>query len=1033
MMKRIYGFLSLLLLFYAFCSPAAMAEETVPAEEGTVENAADRFTDLKDLPAEVKDKFDVLIKSGIFNGISADRFGLDLKMNRAQMAKVAALAFELPVDLQLKASSFSDVLPDHANGYALPYIEALKVAKLTKGYDAEGTRYNPAGEVGRQELAAFLIRGLGLEDAALQAQPIDDQTVDQWARPYVALALENKLLTNKDGGAAFEGSAPVTRYELALAAYEARNLFLAGKETGKVSILEAQAAGVKKVSVKLNKVVDTEKAKLGVTKDGSDLPCDTEWAEDKKSATITLDDKLVQGKYQVKLSGLDEGTVDKAEAEFTAEDERLETLEFAGSSDILPQSKVTIEFKAANQFGEQSDWTAGNFRIETGSASIKAIPLAGKQAFQLNLSREPKGTPVSVLLFLNPVTADTKQVSKLFTVGDPQVVSKIEPGDLKFFGSDNTLKPGGRAYLLFSVFDQYGFRISDPDLIKGDRGITSTFSEPGVFIENPSMGKLFDYDNDGYPDLTLEVSPDVKLGKEVNLMMFSKIYGQTASVTLKVAGASMPASVEIDFSDTLTVGDEDAYIPIVVKDEGGNALSPSQIVDAETAGLIQVVGSDQLVLEADPPTRTDYSVNPNVSRKTAIQATGPDRGKIRIARVTGAGQAAVSVILTYIGKNAQLNINVEQAKERVPSSIKLDGDNSIMLLPGTEKQMKFKVLDQYGDQFNSALPEYKVDYKLERTGGEAGAVTTKGAAVLSDVNSTVRSEINNSSGKGVTFVADPKKTGTYRLSASLVRVDASGANLGIQSSASANAEVFGGTQTLTYEMDLDDTLFAAGKYYYEHREIPTVIDATYLLQNRDMFAREIEISAKDQLGREVALPSGIIRQIGASDPDLIGDDDASRIIGLNAGKATVTVIFDTPTGAQMLSKEVEVKYERPTIQELKVDKSANVVDSSLLNGLLPWDGNLMKKVTVTDQFGDSFANDKIIQYNDLFGISFLIGDIHYRTNTSADIKDKIYIDSSNRIVYMPGSGNAGDNNIIDFTLTAVAPSGKTYSTFVSVQ
>ncbi|WP_224723705.1 S-layer homology domain-containing protein [Paenibacillus vietnamensis] len=1047
-MKRIYGFLSFLLLFYTFCSPAVMAEEAVPAAEEAApaaeeaapaaeepaEHPADRFIDLKELSDEIKAKFDVLIGSGIFNGISADRFGPDLNMNRAQMAKVAALAFELQVDQELTASSFSDVLPDGANGYALPYIEALKTAGMTKGSDAEGTRYNPSGQVGRQELAALLVRGLGLEEAALQAEPVDDQTVSEWARSYIALALENKLLLNKDGGPTFEGAAPATRYELALAVFEARNMFLANKEPDKASILEVQPTGAKKVSVKLNKEVDIEKAKLGVTKDGSELSGETEWAEDKMSAAITLDEKLIQGTYQVKLSGLDEGTVDKAEAEFTAEDERLATLEFASPLDILPQSKVIIPFKAANQYGEESDWTASDFRIETGAADMKAVPIVGKQAFQLDLSRQPKGAPVSVILILNPVTADTKPVTKMFTVGDPQAASKVELGELKLFGEDKTLKPGGRGYLLFSVIDQYGFRISDTDILNGDRGIVTAFSEQGVFSDSPAMGKLFDYDNDGYPDLSLEVLPDVKLGKEVNLMMFSRIYGQPSSAKLKITAVRIPASVEFDFSDTLTVGDEDAYIPIIVKDEEGNALTPSQIVDAETAGLIQVVNSSQLVLEADPSYRTDYSVIPNVSRKAAIQATGSDRGKIRIARVTGSGQAVVTVLLPLIGKNAQLNVNIQDVKDRLPVSVKLDGDNSILLLSGTEQQLKFKILDQHGNQFNTALPDYKVEYKLVKTAGEPGAVTTKGAAVLNDTSPVSRSEINNSSGKGVTVVADPDKTGSYRLSASLIRVDLSGAVISVLSSASAIAEVFTERQSLTYEMDLDDTLFAAGKYYYDKKVITSADDAVYLLNNKDVFAREIEISAKDYQGRDVALPDGIIRRIVTSDPDLIGDDDASRIIGLNAGKASVTVIFDTPTGARMLSKEVEVKYERPAVQGMKVDKSANAIDSSVLNGLLPWDANLMKKLTVTDQFGNSFANDKITQYHELFGVTFMIGDIHYRPNTSPAVKDKIYIDNNtNRIVYMPGSGDAGNNNIIDFTLTAVAPNGKTISTFISVQ
>ncbi|MBW7461526.1 S-layer homology domain-containing protein, partial [Paenibacillus sepulcri] len=184
-------------------------------------------------------------------------------------------------------------------------------------------------------------------------------------------------------------------------------------------------------------------------------------------------------------------------------------------------------------------------------------------------------------------------------------------GDLKFFGADTALKPGGRAYLLFAAYDQYGFRVTDPELLGGERGIDTVFSEPGIFNDKPSLDKFFDYDDDGYVDLSLEVSPDVKVDKQVNLMLLSRIYGEPASVTLKVVLSKIPASVEFDYSDTLTIGDEDEYIPIIVKDAEGKELSPEDIVNAETTGRLQVTGSNQLVLESDPPTRTDYSVTPN--------------------------------------------------------------------------------------------------------------------------------------------------------------------------------------------------------------------------------------------------------------------------------------------------------------------------------------------------------------------------------------------------------------------------------------
>ncbi|MGF7031742.1 hypothetical protein J2T17_002656 [Paenibacillus mucilaginosus] len=227
MKKTLMTFLSLALIWMTLLpfavSAAAPGEVRIAAAK-----TADDFKDLVGLPKDQKDKFNALLSEGVFNGLSEDTFGLDVQMNRAQFAKVASIIFKLPVDGTLTASSFKDVSADDpANAYALPYIEALKKAGLTNGYDAEGVLYNPAGPVSRQELSAFLIRGLGLEEAASSATSVADATVADWAKPYVALALEKKLMTAEGGS--FDGTSPATRRMLALASYEAKNLLAGGK------------------------------------------------------------------------------------------------------------------------------------------------------------------------------------------------------------------------------------------------------------------------------------------------------------------------------------------------------------------------------------------------------------------------------------------------------------------------------------------------------------------------------------------------------------------------------------------------------------------------------------------------------------------------------------------------------------------------------------------------------------------------------------------------------------------------------------
>ncbi|SFE80411.1 S-layer homology domain-containing protein [Paenibacillus catalpae] len=211
MKKKIAGIaLAILLCSYASLSFAS------------TKTSAD-FTDLKDLDAATKAKFDAMISAGIFDGVSDTSFGLKEEMNRAQFAKVASLVMALKTDDSLKTSSFKDVKADDAaNGYALPYIEALKAAGVTEGYGA-GV-YDPAGKVTKEQLATFLVRVLG-KDADAKAKDGTDTTVSDWAQGYVALALELKLLNNGDDGK-FGGKTNATRDLLLTGSYETKQQYV---------------------------------------------------------------------------------------------------------------------------------------------------------------------------------------------------------------------------------------------------------------------------------------------------------------------------------------------------------------------------------------------------------------------------------------------------------------------------------------------------------------------------------------------------------------------------------------------------------------------------------------------------------------------------------------------------------------------------------------------------------------------------------------------------------------------------------------
>ncbi|WP_248758946.1 S-layer homology domain-containing protein, partial [Paenibacillus sp. ATY16] len=212
MMKKKIAGIALVILLCSYASLSFANSKT----------SAD-FTDLKDLDAATKAKFDAMISAGIFDGVSDTTFGLKEEMNRAQFAKVASLIMGLKTDESLKTSSFKDVKADDAaNGYALPYIEALKSAGVTEGYGA-GV-YDPAGKVTKEQLATFLVRVLGKNDDA-KTKTGSDTTVSDWAQGYVALALELKVLSNGADGK-FGGQANATRDLLLTGAYEAKQQYV---------------------------------------------------------------------------------------------------------------------------------------------------------------------------------------------------------------------------------------------------------------------------------------------------------------------------------------------------------------------------------------------------------------------------------------------------------------------------------------------------------------------------------------------------------------------------------------------------------------------------------------------------------------------------------------------------------------------------------------------------------------------------------------------------------------------------------------
>ncbi|WP_426445608.1 S-layer homology domain-containing protein [Paenibacillus sp. S-38] len=1048
------------------------------AEKAAEDDSPSPFKDLDGLPVEEKKHIEALVAHGIFDGISEEAFGPDEKVNRAQFAKIAALVFKLKVDTTLRQSSFLDVLAeDPVHSYALPYIEALKEAGLTTGTGVDGKRYNPSGEVTRQELAAFLIRGLDLEKEAQEAAALKDDTVSDWAAGYAALAVEKKLIPLLEDGT-FGGTEAATRKTLALAAYEiaqpaegkdGEEAEEEGEQPDKVSIVEVKAIKSNVVSVKLDRTVDTTAElkiiRKGLKEDDDDdddseeaeeikpLPAFVQWTDEKLTeATMELDEKLEKGAYIVELTGLPEEQMNVKVFEFEAEEERIEKIEITAPSDTLPQSKAIVPYKAINQYKEETSLKASNVNILVGAKNSAPIMVPGSRYLVVDLTDEQPGSQVFVSL-LDHKNAQSAQ--KTFTVGDKPRVTKLEAGELKFNDGQSIFKTGFRAFLDFQAWDQYGNRVVDPGVLNSGTGIV-VFMNPGDVINyDKSVNNFQDINNDGYPELQLVAYPKLKTDKEVTVHLFGPGGGQEVTKTLKVAAPKTPASVEFYAWDkTLADGDVSKHVELRVKDASGYTLTVDEIVYAELEGQLRISSTGPLVLESNEPVRTDSSGRTVGSLKIDTKSGDGDEGKIRIKEIKGRGPASVIVHLVELNKFETLKLDVRE--KRVPNALMnstepKDEDTEekkpkplhYSLFFNTSGGPTLKVVDQYGDEIKPEQSNFKVELRLERTSGEPGAVKEAklNNTVLSDVYATHLSEIKNFTSRQVKYYASLTKEGSYQLTASLVEVeDGSQKIIRTLSSMTSTVEVVNPkTAYIDYVLDMEDSLFAAGRSLYDRNMISSVTDATYILNYYKAFGTEMEVRAKNALGTEY---SGRIPVLGITSnaTKVIGHNNSNRIIGLDSGKAKITVFFEAYDGEiKSVSKEVVVNADDLYVKESKLNDSDVVKKNGAtvdLNGRTIWDSELVgpkrENFQIRDQYGQEIDLDIPI-YNSLLDVRAFIGNVKYiepYTDPSNAKRDKISLDANFKVTYIRNGDDKTKNNVKEFTLYLASAHGLKKKRFI---
>ncbi len=996
MKKSLSAILSLAMAFSMFSSVAFGAEDAA-----TKKSSAD-FDDLKDLTAEQKVIFDELIGAGVFDGVGEKEFGLKDKMNRAQFAKVAALIFDLEVDQSKKSSSFSDVKSeDPANGYALPYIEALKAAGLTDGY-APG-QYNPAGEVTKQELATFLVRGLGWEADAKASAGVSDKTVSDWAKGYVAVAIEKKILTSGADGT-FGGTSAATRDILVLAAYAADKAYV---PQGVVNVTEAKAVGVQKVEVTFNKPVDTAKAKLELKAGSSVVEADVKFADDKKSATLTLKDnlKIREGNYTVTLSGLEANEVGKTVAEFKGEAEKLVKIDFLNSNDTLAKSKkAVVKIKASNQYGENASLSAGSYTVYAGNNNDAYVKLVkntqGELLLTLDIDKDSYQSGYGIVP-VNIYENDSRiNATKNFKVGTSPFISKIELGNARYSNNKDSLTTKGESVYYDVVnYDQYGNIVpfNNTEEEKSNTNVQIIGYEPNLKSE------VGDYNSDEILEVKLYLNQNVDKAGEYTF----SVHNQAGRVTGTVQIKSTKVATKIELGElkdsNVAAGDKEAFMELVAYDADGNKLSLEDLTNDENLKRVKVSSS---------------------FGKAAIETAGENRGKIRLSELPTNSKTVFTVSAQIaepgVFDNKWKQVTVQPA--RYADSFKVVTDPARKIVSGADSALKIQVLDQYGKELKE-LKNVDQNGNVSSSGASytvAVTTATYGSGMSIDYHAdavkNIAGPLDNSfvvSGKEVEHLNKEHKfvykgagstTDSIEITMQILKN-----NVEI-SKISRKIEAITGSETLNYSVEAVKDLFNAvdngsvvtSVYGPDKNERDAQRDAT-----TSKFAREVKVVATDAAGNKVAVPKTITSVTGDASVVKTGvKDNKGFVIGYKKGTSNLNVGFVNNKGETLL-RTVSVNVKDEAIKTTKITAKSSVEIAKLPAGANVFE---VAEVKVTDNYDVTYEKLDAQKYNYLLGVVFSVTNVRDINGNQA--VGTVTINQYGDISYSEG------NNIHSFDIVA---------------
>ena len=1027
-MKRSLKVITSAVLAMSLFTSVAMAAEVQNATPTAAVKTTANFKDLANITADLKVKIDALLAQGYMDG-KGENFDVTGSMTRAEAAKLVAKIFNLTIN-EKAVSSFTDVDgTDESISWAIPFIEAAKAKGIING--VTDTTFAPKDEVTIGQLAALFVKGLGKSSEV--------KSTNTWYNGYLDVAKANGVDFGTDG------AKTATRADLVNGSYIAGQVLANANKPAKASVKEAKQTGAKTVSVVFDRDVDTAKATLALTRGTASIASTIKWSEDKKSATLTLTDvKIADSDYTVTLGGLDATAIDKANAAFKGQAEKVTKIEFVSANDTIAKSpKVRVEVKPTNQFGETATFSTGNYTVFATTTNAPTLLKTddGKLYVQLNttdIGLISNNSKISVNIYDND---QHMTATKNFKVGDRPILTKVELGAVTYKSGKTALTlTGETAVISLTQYDQYGAVITkDSDAL-----ITPMISLTPY--EQKLNAQITDDNGDGVDDVVVKVASKLETSGEYMVSVFGG--GSTATAKVAVKSTAVVNKVELNQpNDTWASGDSNKYIEITAYDAEGNKLTADEIAQNAKDGKFTISVTGNLITgpSADVPAIM-------LDSKGLIVTEGPNKGKLYVKKVEGKGSANVFVGLFGIGVNSQSQINIPLVAARYPVGLKVATDVAGKVVDTATVNGKLQLIDQYGNTITGFATN------------QAGSIielVENGRSVTYDVYATVTPSadyagmysgdltlapgsqvltIGQFSDKEFKFTpTSSAENSTLSVKFNLRKRDFTGGVVGniIDDSVGSITKKFTVIDPayvkLTYSLngarDLFSTLDDA---------ITKNIAAAQPVDSSNKMTAELSLSAMDESGTEVkitnTITSVVLDTYSIARVNVVAGK--AYVLGNKAGKANITAVYTNAKGeSNFVTTAVNVKSDPIAIQSIASSASKTFIRSTIYDidgitvktqgadGALAW--QLMGNVTLKDQYGNEFKNANIAAYKEIAPVIYTINDVSQGLTVSFSTSSE---GLNNRVNVNYGPGITGGS----FTMTAISPSGKTTTTRVIV-